>query len=127
MDGTYEVFQDAKAVGRIEVVREGLYYRITCQCCPMGREMLRLWMICGEVEMDLGLCVPKGDGFGTQRRISVKQCGSGEPKFILRSREKQRQGTFVPLRPEEPFRYIHRLENAFMERRGGEAGIVIPL
>ena len=121
----YDVFQDGKAVGTVEANREGLYIRFSCRCQPSDRDMIRLWMICGEQEIDLGLCVPMDGGFGTEKRIPAKQCGPGAPWFCLRHKDDTLRGKFIPLSPEEPFRYIHRLETAFLERRGLKVGIVL--
>ena len=120
MDGTYDVMLGRQKAGRVEVTREGLYYRFSCRCRTEGREMLRLWMACGKQEVDLGLCVPMGNEFGTEKRIPVRQCGTGRPEFILRPKDH-----FIPLSPEEPFGYLHRLESAFLERRGEKVGIVL--
>ena len=125
MDGRYSVFQDGREVGWVEITQEGLYYRISCRCRPAGREMLRLWMTCGRQETDLGLCVPMGDGFGTEKRVSAKCCGAGTPGFCLRPKDDRLRGNFIPLSPEEPFQYIHRLENAYLEKRNGRLGIRI--
>ena len=121
----YQVFQDEQAVGTVEAIREGLYIRFSCRCQPVHRDMIRLWMICGEKETDLGLCVPMDGGFGTEKRIPAKQCGPGELQFCLRHKDDTRRGKFIPLSPEEPFQYIHRLETAFLEKRGTRLGIVI--
>lgn len=121
----YEVFQDGKAIGTVEVFREGLYCRFSCRCRPVGEEIRRLWMISGEREVDLGLCVPMDGCFGTEKRIPVRRCGTGMPEFVLRHKDDTLRGKFIPLSPEEPFQYLHRLETAFLERRGTRLGIVI--
>ena len=126
MEGCYEVFLGEQTVGTVDVVREGLYLRFSCRCRPVDREVIRLWMSCGEREMDLGLCVPMDEEFGTEKSIPIRQCGTGMPMFFLRHKDDTRRGKFIPLSPEEPFRYIHRLERAFLERRGERVGIVVP-
>lgn len=126
MDGSYEIYLGDRPVGTATVEREGLYYHFSCRCALSGEVMHRLLLRCGGKETDLGLCVPLDGGFGTEKRIPVKQCGDGEPNFYLRPKNAERKGRFIPLRPEEPFAYIHRLENAFLERRGVETGIFIP-
>ena len=126
MDGCYEVFQDDRAVGTVRVAREGLYFRFSCRCAPGTGEMVRLWMRCGEKETDLGLCVPMDGAFGTEKRIPARQCGAGKPAFFLRHKDDTLKGKFIPLSPEEPFQYIHRLENAHLERRGSQMGICVP-
>lgn len=125
MVGTYDVFQGERAVGTIRVERLGLYYHFSCRCRPEGKQLLRLWMRRGRQETDLGLCVPVEGAFGTEKRIPVKQCGEGGPAFFLCAPHVRHQ--FIPLAPEEPFRYIHRLENAYLEQRGNTLGIVIPI
>lgn len=125
MDGKYEVFWKDRAVGTVETAREGLYWRIACRCHLPGREMFRLWMDCGERQIDLGLCVPIGEGFGTEKRIPANRCGTGKPNFFLRPKDDLLRGNFIPLSPEEPFGYLHRLENAYLEKRNGRVGIVI--
>ena len=121
----YEVFLGEKAVGTVEMQKEGLYVHFSCRCRPVHRDMIRLWMICGEKEIDLGLCVPMDGGFGTEKRIPAKLCGPGEPTFCLRHKDDILRGRFIPLSPEEPFQYLHKLETAFLERRGTRLGIVI--
>ena len=121
----YEILENEKVVGTVEAAREGLYIRFSCRCRPTDRDMIRLWMICGEKETDLGLCVPMDGGFGTEKRIPAKQCGPGELHFCLRHKDDTLRGKFIPLSPEEPFQYLHRLETAFLERRGLKVGIVI--
>lgn len=125
MVGSYDARMGDKVVGTVKVERQGLYYRFSCRCSLSGEVMQRLWLRCGGKETDLGLCVPVDGTFGTQKRLPVKQCGEGTPEFILRPKQTEIRGNFIPLSPEEPFRYLHRLENAFLERRGEQLGIVL--
>ena len=125
MEGRYEVFRNGAPVGWAELTREGLYLRIVCRCRLPAGEMLRLWMTCGEKEVDLGLCVPMGAEFGTDKRISARQCPPGKPRFSLSPKDDILRGNFIPLSPEEPFRYLHRLEDAFLEKREGRIGICL--
>ena len=120
----YGVFQKGREVGTVEMFREGLYNRFSCRCRPVGEEMMRLWMSCGEVQVDLGLCVPMDGEFGTEKRIPVRLCGTGIPEFTLCPKDDVPRMDFIPLSPEEPFEYLHRLETAFLERRGTRLGIV---
>ena len=125
MVGTYEVRMGDRSVGTVTVERQGLYYHFSCRCSLSGEVMYRPLLRRSGKETDLGLCVPMGDSFGTEKRLPVRQCGEGEPSFLLRPKETEIRGNFIPLSPEEPFRYIHRLQDAFLERRGERLGIVI--
>ena len=123
MVGIYDVWDGQRKAGTVQVEQQGLYYHFFCRCSTERPEMLRLWMGQGNREVDLGLCVPVDGGIGTEKRIPVKQCGQGVPCFFLRSQSIRKK--FIPLSPEEPFRYIHRLGNAYLEQRGNLVGIVI--
>ena len=125
MVGSYAVYLGDASVGTVTVEKQGLYYRFSCRCSFSGAGMQRLWLRSGGKDIDLGLCVPMDGGFGTEKRIPARQCGDGTPEFYLRPKNADTRGNFIPLSPEEPFRYIHRLENAFLERRGSQLGIVI--
>ena len=124
MVGNYEVKLGERTMGTVTVSKEGLYYRFSCRCSLTGEVMHRLWLLCDGRELDLGLCVPMGDGFGAEKKLPVKQC-SGTPRFLLRPKRTEVKDNFIPLSPEEPFRYLHRLQDAFLERQGGQLGIVI--
>ena len=125
MVGTYEVRMGDRAVGQVTVEKQGLYYHFSCRCALSGEVMQRLFLRCGGREIDLGLCVPMGSSFGTEKRLPAKQCGDGTPSFALRPKETEIKGNFIPISPEEPFRYLHRLQNAYLDRRGDRLGIVI--
>lgn len=125
MVGSYEVTMGNSPVGTVTVEKQGLYYHFSCRCDLSGEVMCRLWLRRGGQETDLGLCVPMEGSFGTEKRLPAKHCGGGAPEFILRPKGADTKGNFIPLSPEEPFRYIHRLEHAFLERRGERLGIVI--
>ena len=123
MVGIYEVFQNGGKVGTVQVEQRGLYYHFECRCRIYSREIQRLWMRRGRRETDLGVCVPVAEGFGTEKRLAIKDCGAGEPEFFLRPQQIRK--IFIPLSPEEPFRYLHRLEHAYLEQRGNTLGIVL--
>ena len=69
--------------------------------------------------------MPVGDVFCLDTRIPVKKLGDGALFFRVVPRNQKPEGVFVPLSPEEPFRYISRLKDAYLEKRNGKVGIVI--
>ena len=87
--------------------------------------MHRLLVVCNEKKEDLGTLVPIDDVFGLEKRIPVKRLGEGTPEFLLVSKDSVRKEKFVPVYPEEPFSYMSRLKDAYLERRNGQLGIVI--
>lgn len=126
MDGIYDILRGGEKIGKAEVRREGLYYRFRCCCDLTGEVMYRLTVTCGEKTENLGIPVPEGDSFRLSTRLPVSRFTKGEPVFRAVPRHEQlQQGMWVPISPETPFPYITRLENAVMERRNDEVGILI--
>lgn len=123
----YEVFFGSQPVGRVQVTKQGLYYRFFCRCRISGDVVCRLFAQCGENRENLGVVVPVEDGFGLDTRIPTKKLGEGEMEFrLIPKTEQVSQGKFVPISPEEPFLYIQRLQNAFLAYQDGKPGAVIP-
>ena len=122
MVGTYEIRLGSSSVGCVTVERQGLYYRFRCQCNLKG--MYRLVVSCGGKQEDLGTLIPSGGVFGLEKRTPVKRLGEGTPEFELVTKESVRREKFVPVYPEEPFSYMSRLKDAFLERREGTPGLI---
>lgn len=114
-----------KPIGTANVRREGLYYRIHCRCGISGEVLCRVLVRCGKREESLGILVPQDGAFGLDTRIPVKRVGEGPLTFCAAPRHRDLQGQFIPLCPEEPFHYITRLKEAYLEKRNGQLGIVI--
>ena len=125
MEGTYPVFFGQAQVGKVQVRKQGLYYKFFCRCQLTGDVVCRLTVQSGGVRENLGVVVPLEEGFGLETRIPSKRLTAGEPEFRLVPKHEISMGTFVPISPEEPFAYIRELKNAYFERRYGQAGVVI--
>ena len=125
MEGNYSVFFGKDPCGKVQVLRQGLYYRYICRCRIRGNILYRLLVSCGGQEEDLGILAPVEDGFGIDRKIPVKRLGTGVPEFRLCPRKERVKGVFVPICPEEPFAYISRLKSAYLVRKAGQTGILI--
>lgn len=125
MEGTYELSLGDKHIGKVRVYRQGLYHHFSCRCDLSGGVICKLQVRCGEKQENLGVLVPMEGRFGLEKKLPAKCLGQGNPEFRLVTRQEQSTGTFVPIYPDEPFAYIHQLENAFLDRRDGQLGVVI--
>jgi len=123
LDDQFEVHYGNRAVGKVQLLRQGLYMRVICRCTVPGDQVLRLYAVWGDRRENLGVVVPDGDGFLLDKKIPAKRIGNGTVKFVLSSGGGTRQGKFVPICPEEPFLYIDRLKNAFLQSEHGKIGI----
>ena len=122
---TYQITLGDKPVGKAQVSREGLYYRIQCRCDLAGETVCRILVRCGNREENLGVLVPQDGAFALETRISVKKIGEGTMAFLVVPRHRTPDAGFIPLCPEEPFRYLSRLKDAYLVKRNGQTGIVM--
>ena len=125
MVGDYEVLFGNQPAGKVQVTRQGLYYRFVCRCKLSGDVVCRLCVSCGGQQENLGVVVPTGEGFGLDTRLPVKRFREGEPTFSLIPKHAMASGRFVPIVPEEPFAYIERLKTSFLVKKYGQLGIII--
>ena len=122
MEGYYEVYLGNDPAGKVQIQKQGLYYRIICRCIVPKDMVYRLYAVSNQERKNLGVVIPEGDGYILERRIPVKQL-SGYTRFMLSARSEMDTGKFIPIYPEEPFSYIVQLENAFLEIQDSQLGV----
>jgi hypothetical protein len=125
MEGIYPIERAGNTIGQAEVTRQGLYYHFTCRCRLSGEVICRLAAVCGDKVENLGVPVPENGEFVLRKKIPASHLGEGKLHIRVLPKHSELTGRFVPLSPEEPFRYLSRLQNAYLERRNGQVGIVI--
>lgn len=125
MIGKYDVRLGNEAIGQAAVTREGLYYRICCNCRLSGKVVCKLVAKWDDTSENLGVLVPSGGEFCINTKIPVKRAGEGQVHFFITPRHEKLPETFIPIRAEEPFAYLSRLENAYLYRTENTVGIVI--
>ena len=125
MEGVYDIFRGGEKIGRAEVKRQGLYYQFHCCCNLTGAVVYRLTVQCGDKTENLGIPIPDADSYRLKTRIPVSHFKEGEPAFRAVPRHPENLGKWIPLSPEEPFGYLTRLENAVLEQRGNQVGILL--
>ena len=125
METFYEVHSGKQAVGKVQLLREGLYIRIICRCRMPGGEIYRLFVQQDNTRDSLGVLVPEGDGLYLNKRIPAKRFIDGNLDFFVSSAAGVKSSEFIPICPEEPFLYIHRLKSSFLQSEHGKVGIRI--
>ncbi len=126
MEGNYEIYMGNTQMGTANVTRQGLYYSFLCRCALSGDVVCRVTVTCGGQTHNLGIPVPEDGAFVLRTRLPVKQFADGALRFLVQPNHKPVAGQFVPISPEEPFSYLSRLQDAFLEIREGVPGVVIP-
>lgn len=125
MNETYGVYLGKEQMGKVQVQKQGLYYRFLCRCRLSGDVMCRLNVACGDKQESLGVVVPMEDGFGLDTRLPIKRLGEGQMEFLLVPKHEVGREAFVPVYPEEPFAYIERLKDAYLARKNGQVGVIL--
>ena len=125
MEGNYSVSFRNKPCGKVQVLRQGLYYRFICRCQLREENLCRLHVSCGGKQEELGVLIPTESGFGLDKKIPAKYLGEGIPEFRLYTKNERQDGQFVPIIAEEPFSYIAKLKKAYLTRKNGQTGVII--
>ncbi len=125
MIGNYDIRNQGKAIGGVEVTKQGLYYRISCRCIPPDGEIHRLILRTEACRVDLGICVPENGVFVVRKRIPCKTVVGKDATFILESNNLPRRERFFIPDPNMPFPELSNLSGAVLERREGRLGILL--
>lgn len=123
LEECHEVYFGNRVCGKVQVLRQGLYFRVICRCRIPADQVYRLFGVRGSCRENLGVLIPEGDGFLLDRRIPVKHLGEETLRFEVSCGQPLTSGEFVPICPEEPFLYIDRLKTAFLQTENGKIGI----
>lgn len=126
MVGTYNVMIGDRKAGWMRVEKQGLYYRFSCRCDLSGKTVHSVAAVIGGERVHLGICIPMDGRFGLEKKLPCKQFPSGKAEFLLIPRGENQGRRFVPVYPEEPFAYMAKLKEAFLEIREGQVGVSIP-
>ena len=83
MEGCYEVYLGNQSAGKVQLIRQGLYYRVICRCRVPGDQVFRLYAVQGNRRENLGVVIPDGDGFSLDKKIPAKNLAGEKIRFIL--------------------------------------------
>ena len=125
MVGTYAVWHGKEKVGQVVVEQQGLYYHFFCQCQLHSGVICRVIASCGGKHESLGILAPTGKTYILTKKLAVKQFASGVPEFWIAPKLPEMEDFYIDIYPEEPFRYIAKLEKAYLDKRRGKSVIRI--
>ena len=69
----FAVLYEQRPVGKAEVVKDGLYYRVTCRYRLPSAEVCRVIIKWTAGWENIGIPVPEGDGFILSKKIPIKK------------------------------------------------------
>ena len=124
MEGVYPIYENDQVLGQAQIDRQGLYYHFLCRIHRNGSQILQLQIQWADKTENLGVPVPEGSCFVLRKKLPVSRCGRGEPRFVLSPRHPPKE-RFVPLYPDCPFSDLSYLENARLQYRNAQPGILL--
>ena len=116
MEGIYQVTYRGQTVGTAQVIREGLYCRITCRCRVNDSEIHRLYADGDKI----GVLIPDRGGLVLETRLPAKRL-KADPVFSVDGN----RGEFVPIRTEESFPHLDKLRLGKLTFRDGKPGVLL--
>ena len=124
MDGTWNVYFEGKTVGTCSLQEQGLYYRVQCRCSLVTTGICRLKIQCGEQILDLGIMIPEAGSLCMNCSIPAKKLPKSQFRFLIQSEHRIKDNNFIPIQDGKPFEYLSKLDNAKLQRRDGEIGVI---
>ncbi len=118
-----DIFLNGTVAGKAETERKGLYYQFSCVCSIPEDVPYRIVVQCGDKRVDLGTCIPCGDGFGLRTRVPVKYLGEGKMNFCVR--KKNQDTVFLPIEPDQPFELLEQICRSRLVTQNNQVGICI--
>ena len=122
----YGLTVGGRDVGKVQLLKEGLYYRIFCRAELYGAVMYRLVAVTEGRRENVGILAPVSGGYGLERKLPCSRLSLEGLSFLLLPSHEPVEGKFVPISPEEPFSYLQKLQDLDLAKRSGEVGVVIP-
>ena len=116
MRGKYDVIYEGRAIGTVELHKEGLYYRIHCVCQVPDGEIHRLYAD----DEKLGVLIPERDELVLDTRVAAKRL-KADCLFSLNENRVE----FIPIRRGEAFPKLEKLREGTLGFREGEPGLLL--
>lgn len=121
----YDIYLGRDAVGKARVEKRGLYYCFECRCTLESDAICRVMVHWDSRQENLGILVPVGKEYVLEKKLPAKLFRGGKPEFRVLPKRQPVPENFYPVYPEEPFSYIARLQNAILQIKNGQVGVVI--
>ncbi len=118
----YEIKWKGRTVGSASLKKEGLFYRIYCNCELPKPGIYRVTVTDGNGTYSLGVCVPNGGAYSCVARIPCKRLMGSDPSFLLTEGDERLS---VPVEAAKPFAHLDKLSAARLRIANGQPEIII--
>lgn len=121
----FEVYRENDCIGWANVMKEGLYYRICCNCRLNDSSIFRVVAICANYRQSLGILVPETSGFNLTARIPVKKIDVGTLHFQVEPLDDGEHITYTPISVNREVKCISHLEESRLFKQNGRLFLAI--
>ena len=121
----YTIILDEGIVGRMQVVKQGLYLHFRGMCMLEKPEVLKLWCQNNNNWKMLGTPVPENGCFCIRCTAPAKLFSGKDFRFVLRKQGAGDCETFFPLALGEPITWIKDLVHARFCLRDEKPGVIV--
>ena len=119
----YDIYFLNKIVGTASVKKDGLYFLISCKCAFPKEGIYKIDIFSNGPTLHLGTCIPDGDAFTLQKRISAKSIVDENFRFEINALRDSRRESFICVSADKPFPCISMLRTGKFIRENGESFI----
>ena len=123
MQKCFPITYNGEPAGTMNVTKEGLYYQFQGQCSFRKNDYYRIIAKYPGGTKDLGLCVPIGNSFLLQKRVSAKEIPYDNWSFY--ATDSSSTPRFIGVKDDQPFLYLSSLEYAVFSAENGGCGLRI--
>lgn len=115
----YPVYMGEESIGKVQLQKNGLYYRIECECALPGSRIFRLYAECGDWKYRIGIPVPEGDSYKLRVNIRFEKLQTDDLRFFVATDEDQATQQRIPIFEEKPCQQMAILEVMVFDRYNG--------
>ena len=119
----YNIYFLDEIVGTASVKKDGLYFLISCKCAFPKEGIYKIDIFSSRPTLHLGTCIPDGDVFTLQKRISAKSIADEDLRFEINAFWDSRRENFICVSTDKPVPCISMLRTGRFIRENGESFI----
>lgn len=112
MDRAFDVYFHDEKIGIADICREGLYHKISCRCKAPNNSVYRLFAICENDTVDLGIGLSDNGSIYFDKHIPSKRFPGGIIHLRLRENTNLEDARLIPVSRTKPFSHISELRHA---------------
>lgn len=120
----YPIFFSEQQIGHAQIEKQGMFYKIRCFCNINNSQTNRIYIVCGSIKIDLGVCIPMEKGIGLTARMPSDQINIDSASFIMINTSQSKDELF-PVKEGVAFDQIHQLHRGRFKLINNEAYISI--